>query len=61
VDRDRHPDLNIWVLALRHAQVAVNAPHTRGDEQHPGHVSRLDKEAGGVMRFADDLVVAAML
>src|SRR5262249_29889556 len=46
-------------LALRHREVAVDAPEQGEGQHHPGDVPRLGEETGGVVGRGDDLFVAA--
>ena len=48
------PNRNVGVLALRHLDVAVDAPEDRADEQHPCDVSRFGEESRGVVRPLDE-------
>src|SRR5262249_15660056 len=52
-------DRDVGVLALRHGQVAVDAPDEREDQHHPGHVAGLGEEPRRVVGGADDVLVLA--
>src|SRR4029079_13064589 len=55
--RERLADRDVRVLALRHPQVAIDAPQHREDEEDPRDVARLGEEARGVVRARDHVAI----
>src|SRR5262249_45500480 len=56
--RHCNPNLEHWVFALRHFQVAEDSPGARRNQEHPCNVACLDEIARSISYILDGLVVA---
>src|SRR5215208_5538972 len=59
--RHSRAHLDLWILAVRHMQIGVNAPEASADEQYPTDMTLLDEESRRVALAANLFLVGFAL